>query len=116
MGWAGLSIGTLSTLLSIGWTWVACSAARQRRLRERADRSLRVAQRAYLREKLSKALIAVDCGLKGSHWDVELLFRGWQVARRLGESRRARRLLRRLRQADVEGKWDWEVEREERAG
>ncbi len=113
MAWAGMVVGGLCTLASVYWTAVGCSPSRQRRLRERADRSLHVAMRAYLRGKMPEALVAVESGLRGSHSDVDLLFVGWQLACQLGESRQARRLLRRLRRADVEGKWDWEVAGEE---
>ena len=102
-------VGLASSLGSIGWTCLTSSRRRQRRLRGRADRSLAVAQRAFLRDKLAEASMAVEAGLHSARSDVDLLFIGWQVARQRGEVKHARKYLRRLRSADVEGKWDWEV-------
>ncbi len=112
MGWGGVVLGALCTLTSFIWTAVTCSSARQKRLREHADRSYQLAMGAYLRDKLPEARVAVEAGLKGSSFDIDLLFLGWQLARCMGEPRQARKLLRRLRRADLEGKWDWEIERE----
>ena len=74
------------------------------------DRAFQVGLHAFLRDRLPTARTAVEAGLRTSRQDCDLLFLAWRLACHDNDRRRARRLLRRLRRADLDEKWIWEIE------
>lgn len=113
IGWTGVAIGPVASIVSLVWTAMVTSPQRRERRRSQAQRALEVASVAYLRDHLRGAWTAVRYGLVGAREDADLLFLAWCLARRLpGQQKKARRLLRRLRSADGDGKWSWEIEEE----
>ncbi len=113
---ASFSVGVASILISIVWTWRLTSRKRRERKRHATDGALTAAHDAYLKGKLEDALGAVGGGLKHDAHDIDLLFLDWQLSTEAGYRRRARRARRRLRRADLDEKWIWELEREEAVG
>ncbi len=101
--------GVLASGISFLWTLLETSPERCRNQEHCADRALRVGLTAYLRGKLNRAHLAVDWGLKQSRRDPDLLFFAWRLAEEMGQEARARRLRGRLRRADLDGKWEWEM-------
>ena len=106
---AGVTLGILTSVGSVVWTAVMTSPRRRQRLKKIADRALEVGLFAYLRGKLPAARSAIDAGLRRAGRDPDLLFVGWKLAREMQDRSRARRLLRRLRRVDLDGKWTWEL-------
>lgn len=113
LGWCGLLLGCLATAVSVTWTLRLTSPARRRRIREATDRALRAALRSWLRGKPGEARVAVDSGLRVWGDDPDLLFLSWYLMFHARGPRRAYPRLRRLRHADREEKWLWEIRREE---
>ena len=110
LGHLGLTLGLLASVGSVLWTAVITSPTRRERLREIADRAFKLGLHAFLRGKCDTARTAVEAGLRTSRQDCDLLFLAWRLARQEDDGSRARRLLRRLRRADLEEKWVWEIE------
>lgn len=113
LGHLGLTLGLLATVGSVVWTAVITSPSRRARLKKIADRAYEVGLHAFLRGKAEAARSAVEAGLRTSRQDCDLLFLAWRIARQQRDGAKARRLLRRLKRADVDEKWVWEIERAE---
>ena len=111
--WVGWSAGISSSVISVLWTAVLTSTARRRRIREFTDRAFRAGMVAHLRGKDAEARTAVEAGLRMQADDADLCFLDWVLALKYGGRRRAYPRLRRLRRADREEKWIWEIRRAE---
>lgn len=112
--WIGATGAVLAYLVAVVDILLRSSPRRVAREAEARDRLFREGVVAYLASDLEASDRAFRGMLRIDPVDVEALFRLAVVHCRLGQERAGGAWLRKVRRFDMEGKWSWEVECEER--
>jgi tetratricopeptide (TPR) repeat protein len=107
------SLCVLLFLAAWGDLWRRTRPGTVKREAELREGFLRQGTIAYLRGDLKEAAASFREAVRVNPTDVEALFRLGVVHSREGDARQARVWLRKARRHDVDGKWRWEVNREE---
>ena len=112
--WIGVTGVALSYVVAVADVLRRSSQRRFARESEAQERLYREGVVAYMSGDLREADRAFRGLLDIDPVDVEALFRLAVVQCRLGDARRAGMWLRKVRRFDLEGKWSWEIEYEEK--
>ncbi len=102
LAWLGAQLETIRRLFR------RCGAP----AREKRDAHYREGMIALLRNDLEEAEAGFKAALRLDPWDADSMLQLGTVYRSGGRPRRARRMLKKCRANDLEGKWEWEIAEE----
>ena len=80
--------------------------------REQRDAHYREGMVAFLRDELDAAEAKFKAALRLDPGDVDSMLQLGTILKARGQRRRARRMFKKCRSRDLEGKWEWEISRE----